>query len=92
MLDDGGVALDKSGGPVKSADMPAGTCGMCLSTPPTGAALGDGAFSSQGMLDSTMEEELRHLGQGLSKQSFGPGDAAAKEAEVNVNRKFPEPK
>ena len=77
---------------VKSTDMPAGTCAMCLSTPPTGAALGDGAFASQGMLDHTMEEELRHLGQNLSTQEFGPGTAAAKEAEVNANRKFPEPK
>jgi hypothetical protein len=39
-----------------------------------------------------MEEELRHLGQDLSNQSLGPGDAAAKEAEVDANRKFPEPK
>jgi RHS repeat-associated protein len=77
---------------VKSTDMPAGTCAMCLSTSPTGAALGDGAFTSQEMLDHTMEEELRHLGQDLSKQWLGVGDAAAKEAEVNGNRKFPEPK
>jgi RHS repeat-associated protein len=77
---------------VKSTDMPAATCAMCLSTPPTGAALGDGAFASQEMLDHTMEEELRHLGQDLSNQWIGRGDAAAKEAEVNANRKFPEPK
>jgi hypothetical protein len=77
---------------VKSTDMPAATCAMCLSTPPTGAALGDGAFASQEMLDHTMEEELRHLGQDLSNQWIGCGDAAAKEAEVNANRKFPEPK
>jgi RHS repeat-associated protein len=77
---------------VKSTDMPTGTWGMSLSTPPTGAALGDGAFTSQEMLDHTMEEELRHLGQDLSNQSFGQGDAAAAEAEVDANRKFPEPK
>lgn len=38
-----------------------------------------------------MEEELLHLGQDLSNQTFGPGDAAAKEADVDVNRQFPEP-
>jgi len=37
------------------ADLPPGCCGMSLSTPPTGAALGDGAFSSQQMLDHTIE-------------------------------------
>jgi len=77
---------------VKSADMPAGTSAMSLSTSPTGAALGNGAFSSQQMLDHTLEEELRHLGQDLSNQEFGRGTAAAKEAEVDANRKFPEPK
>lgn len=76
----------------KSTDMPAGSFGMSLSTPPTGAALGDGAFTSQEMLDHTMEEELRHLGQDLPNQWIGRGDAAAKEAEVDANRKFPEPK
>lgn len=57
----------------------------------TGAALGDGAFSSQGMLDHTLEEELLHLNQDLPNQTFGPGTAAANEAEVNAARKFPEP-
>jgi RHS repeat-associated protein len=74
------------------ADMPPGCCAMSLSTPPTGAALGDGAFTSQGMLDHTMEEELLHLNQNLPNQTFGPGTAAANEAEVNAARKFPEPK
>jgi hypothetical protein len=73
------------------ADMPPGCCGMSLSTPPTGAALGDGAFSSQQMLDHTLEEELLHLGQDLPKQTFGPGTAAANEAAVDAVRKIPEP-
>jgi hypothetical protein len=54
--------------------------------------LGDGAFSSQGMLDHTLEEELLHLGQDLPSQTFGPGSAAANEAAVDAARKFPEPK
>lgn len=76
-----------------SGDMPAGTLGMSLTNPefPTGAALGEGAFASQGTLDSTLEEELLHNAQGLPNQSFGPGDAAAKEAEVEAARKFPDP-
>jgi RHS repeat-associated protein len=73
------------------ADMPPGCCAMSLSTPPTGAALGDGAFSSQGMLDHTLEEELLHLGQGLPNQTFGPGSAAANEAAVDAVRKIPAP-
>jgi hypothetical protein len=73
------------------AEMPPGCCAMSLSTSPTGAALGDGAFSSQGMLDHTLEEELLHLGQDLSNQTFGPGDAAAKEAAVDAVRKIPAP-
>jgi hypothetical protein len=73
------------------ADMPQGYFGISLSTPPTGAALGDGAFSSQEMLDHTLEEELLHVNQNLSEQTFGPGDAAAKETEVDAERKFPEP-
>lgn len=55
---------------VRSTDMPAGTSAMSLSTSPTGAALGDGAFASQQMLDHTLEEELRHLGQNLSNKNL----------------------
>jgi hypothetical protein len=73
------------------ADMPTGYSAMSLSDSPTGAALGDGAFTSQEMLNHTLEEELLHLGQDLPNQSFGPGDAAAKEAEVEAARKFPAP-
>lgn len=71
--------------------MPAPLCGMCLSTPPTGIALGDGTFQSQEFLDHTMEEELLHLYQDLQTQTFGPGTAAAKEAEVDAARKIADP-
>jgi hypothetical protein len=64
---------------------------MSLSTPPTGAALGDGAFSSQQMLDHTMEEELRHLNQDLPSRTFGSGTAGEMEAGVDAARRFPEP-
>jgi RHS repeat-associated protein len=73
------------------ADLPPGCCGMSLSTAPTGAALGDGAFSSQQMLDHTMEEELLHLNQDLPSQTFGPGTAAEMEAGVDAARKIPQP-
>jgi RHS repeat-associated protein len=72
-------------------DMPPGCCAMSLSTPPTGAALGDAAFTSQEMLNHTLEEELLHLGQDLPHQTFGPGTAAENEAAVDAARKFPEP-
>jgi hypothetical protein len=65
---------------------------MSLSTSPTGVALSESAFESQGFLDHTMEEELRHLGQDLSRQEFGPGTPAQKESEVDANRKFPDPR
>jgi hypothetical protein len=71
--------------------MPLGYSAMSLSSSPTGAALGEGAFASQDMLNHTLEEELLHINQTLSSQSFGPGDAAAKEAEVDAVRKFREP-
>jgi len=70
------------------ADLPAGCCAMSLSTPPTGAAVGDAAFSSQEMLDHTLEEELLHLNQNLPSQTFGPGTAAGNEAAANAARKF----
>jgi RHS repeat-associated protein len=73
------------------ADMPSGYSAMSLSGSPTGAALGGGAFASQDMLNHTLEEELLHVNQNLQSQSFGPGDAAAKEAEVEAARKFPAP-
>jgi hypothetical protein len=73
------------------ADMPPGCCAMSLSAEPTGAALGDGAFSSQQMLDHTLEEELLHLNQNLPSQTFGPGTAAEMEAGVDAARKIPEP-
>ena len=73
------------------ADLPPGYCAMCLSSEPTGMALGDGAFQSQGFLDHTLEEELLHLNQNLRNETFGPGTAAAKEAEVDAARKIPDP-
>jgi hypothetical protein len=54
---------------------------MSLSTEPTGAALGDGAFSSQQILDHTLEEELLHFNQNLPNQRSGPGTASDMEAE-----------
>jgi hypothetical protein len=53
--------------------------------------LGDGAFSSQQMLDHTLEEELLHLNQNLPSQTFGPGTATEMEAGVDAARKIPEP-
>lgn len=35
------------------ADLPSTLCGMCLSTPPTGAALGDSAFLTQEEQEAT---------------------------------------
>jgi RHS repeat-associated protein len=80
-------------GPIKEVVMAemGNKLGMSLSTGQTGMALSEGAFESQKVLDSTMEEELRHLNQDLSKQEFGPSTADEKEAEVDANRKFPHP-
>jgi RHS repeat-associated protein len=87
-----GLGYDLSGmEQLVKADMPPSHVAMSLSTPPTGAALGDAAFSSQEMLDHTLEEELLHLGQDLSNQPLGRGDAAANEAAVDAVRKIPEP-
>ena len=58
-----------------------------------GAVLGDQAFSSQAMLNHTLEEELIHLQQqtmGL-RQAYGPGTAQALEDSVNATRTFPAP-
>jgi len=38
-----------------------------------------------------MEEELLHLNQNLSSQTFGPGTAADMEAGVDAARKIPDP-
>ena len=65
--------------------------GMSLSTPPTGMALSGAAFESQSLLDSTMEEELGHLGQGLAEREFDRAMADQLENELRVKRKFPDP-
>jgi len=72
------------------AKMPAGTRGMSLSD---GAAVGGEAFSSQGMLNHVLEEELRHLQQTASgmRGSYGPGTSQALEEAAGSDRLFPEP-
>jgi RHS repeat-associated protein len=73
------------------ADLPAGCCGVSLSTPPTGAALSNQAFSSQAMLDETLRHEIAHLGQNLGQQEFGPDTASALESQANANTQTPQP-
>ena len=75
---------------VKSS-MGRGKAAMSLAVEPTGAALGDGAFSSQQMLDHTLEEELLHLNQDLAHTEVGPATADLKEAEVDAARKISPP-
>jgi RHS repeat-associated protein len=72
------------------ADMPSGYAAMSLED---GAALGREAFSSQAMLNHTLEEELIHVNQaaqGLRTQ-YGPGTAQALEEAADAVRKFPAP-
>ncbi|MBZ5682467.1 MAG: hypothetical protein LAO24_20435 [Acidobacteriia bacterium] len=73
--------------------------GMCLAQEPTGAALRNSAFSSQAMLDHTLEEELLHILQYPASKTIGVAtDPAlgittieAQEAAADVARKFPDP-
>ena len=72
------------------ADMPKGYFGMSLDN---GAALSSDAFSSQAMLNHTLEEELIHAQQAAAglRQAYGPGTAQTLEEAVNASRRFPEP-
>jgi hypothetical protein len=75
------------------AEMPKGYRAMALSEGVRGAALGEEAFSSQGMLNHVLEEELRHLQQKAAglRPSFKPGTAKALEEAADAARKFPLP-
>jgi hypothetical protein len=72
------------------AELPPGYRGMCLAD---GAALGKEAFSSQGMLNHVLEEELLHQAQKASglAQTFQPGTARELEEAISAERKFPLP-
>jgi len=73
------------------ADMPAGYRAMSQDD---GATLGQEAFSSQGMVNHVLEEELLHLRQKARDggQTFGPATARGLEEEVHEQRFFPLPR
>jgi hypothetical protein len=72
------------------AELPPGYRGMCLEG---AAVLGKEAFSSQGMLNHVLEEELLHQAQkaGGLAQAFQPGTARELEEAISAERKFPLP-
>jgi hypothetical protein len=76
---------------IRIADAPAGYAGMSLED---GAALANDAFSSQAMLNHTLEHELIHMEQttkGL-RTAYGPGTAQSLEEAADAQVKFPAPK
>jgi hypothetical protein len=96
MIHDAGAALRSVGYDTRliqvliRADMPAGYRGMSLED---GAVLGEEAFSSQGMLNHVLEEELLHLQQKAQGKGrvFGPETARALEEAIHAERQFPPP-
>ena len=74
-------------------ELPEGDRGMTLSMV-NGILVGPVAFDSHALLTHVLEEELLHLQQYARNRAtvFTPWTASELEGEIDVRRKFPEPK